>query len=112
MNLVPKYQHVSPPLRLTSTEQVEVLIERVLDYVGVEQDEGAARALVALINALADEEDGGARKMIAIDVTAAIYARTEAFYIAAKDFAEGARAKYLTPRGTPRNGKNQWSQAI
>ena len=87
-----------------SDEQMKALIEQVLDYCTViEENDEAAKALITLIGAVAGEESAGMREMIALDISAAIYARTEAFYNEVKILSAGARAKYLTPRGTPRN---------
>ncbi|HEU0177357.1 MAG TPA: hypothetical protein VFV58_24090 [Blastocatellia bacterium] len=110
---VPNHQYGALlTLDLTLDEQVEALIERVLDATVIEQDDEAAKALITLIGAVAGEECSEIRAMIAFDVSTAIYARTDAFYREVKAFSAGARAKYLTPRGTPRNGKRQLSQAV
>jgi hypothetical protein len=108
--IVPNHKYTAPiALQPISDEQVKALIERVLDYcVVIEENDEAAKALITLIDAVAGEEREDTRRTIALDVTAAIYARSEAFWTAAKDFAAGARAKHLTPRGTPRTrGKKQ-----
>ena len=108
--IVPNQKYPAP----LAIEQINVLIERVLDRIEIiEQDDEAARALIALVGVVADEKSEGTRKMIGITVRAAIYARTEGFYNDVEILSAGARAKYLTPRGTPRNrGQKQLSQAI
>lgn len=103
--IVPKHQNSAPlTIQLASNDQVKALIERVLDCAMIEQDGDldGARAFITLIDAVAGEQDGDIRQMIALEATAAIFARTGAFYTAVKSFAAGARAEYLTARVTTR----------
>jgi hypothetical protein len=108
--LVPNQKYPAPlTIQPVSTEQMKVLIERVLDRIEIiEQDDEAAEALIVLVGLVADEKNEGTRKMIGITVRAAIYARTEGFYNDVEILSAGARVGYLTPRGTPQNrGKKQ-----
>src|SRR5262245_66062507 len=103
MMTVSHHQNGAPiTSQLVSTEQVKALIERVLDCAVIEQDDNGARALITLIYAVAGEENKDTRKMMALDVTAAIYAMTGAFYEAARAFADSVPAQYLAPQATSR----------
>ena len=79
-----------------STELANALIKPILNAVEVEQDDEAAKALIALIRVMAKEKSPDVRELFAFDLITAIYAKTAACRAAATTFADSAQYQFAT----------------
>ena len=89
----------SKPKVELSSELAERLIKPLLETLEIEAAEDecdeVARAIGAIICALAHEEDKDMRESFAEDLLAAIYAKTAGFEEATRAFTEFVSTKYL-----------------
>lgn len=70
-----------------STDLANELVEPILEYIEIKQDDEAAKALITLIRVMANEESKDVRELFAYDLITAIYTKTAACRKAAMAFA-------------------------